>query len=358
MGLQGISLAVSYHAGKFIQPSNNRQRVYFPEDGVVYFRPRLDYGRIKPVVSKQLEQIDILALLTERQDLRVNAWTVLLHNTRLGLLYPDATVRNAFGDEYVYSLCPAHPDVRRYALTLCSDLVRHYSVDALLLETPGYLAYSHGFHHEFAQVPPHPRLEALLGLCFCDHCVTGVGKAGIDGASLRRKVAALIDNCLGDNALSDAATQVDWLENLISEDSELSAFLQWRCTVVTSLVEQIRADNHEAKIKVITTTQKTHATSILEGHDLAALHKAAHALELPLYQPSLAAAKAEAAYIINMLGGIDRLGIILRPGWPDIKNREQFAKTLAAVREFGIRDIGFYNYDLLPRANLRWLSQI
>lgn len=358
MGLQGINLAVSYHAGKFIQPLSNQQRVYFPEDGVVYFRPRLDYGRIKPVVSNQLEKVDILALLTEHQDLRVNAWTVLFHNTRLGLLYPDATVRNAFGNGYVYSLCPAHPDARRYALTLCCDLIRHYSINALLLETPGYLAYSHGFHHEFAQVPLHPRLEALLGLCFCDHCITGAGDAGIDGASLRQKVATLIDGCLDENALSHVTTQVDWLENLVSGDSELNAFLQWRCSVVTSLVDEIRAHNPQAKIKIITTTQKTHATSILEGHDLAALHKAAHALELPLYQPSLAAAKAEAGYIIRMLGGIDRLGMILRPGWPDMRNRKQFVETLAAVRALGVRDIGFYNYDLLPRANLRWLSQM
>ncbi len=40
LGLQGINLAVSYHAGKFIHPRSTQHRVYFPEDGVVYFRPR------------------------------------------------------------------------------------------------------------------------------------------------------------------------------------------------------------------------------------------------------------------------------------------------------------------------------
>ena len=358
LGMQGISLAASYHAGKFIHPLGNRQRVYFPEDGVVYFRPRLDYGRIKPVISKQLEQVDVLALLTERQDLYVNAWTVLFHNTRLGLLYPDVTVKNAFGDSYVYSLCPAHPDARRYALTLCHDLVRHYPVKALLLETPGYLAYSHGFHHEFAQVPPHPRLEALLGLCFCDHCITGAANAGIDSASLRQQVAAAIDACLDDNLLSDAATEIDWLENLLNEESELKAFLQWRCGVVTSLVEEICAQNPRVEIKIITTTQKSHTASILEGHDLAALHNAANALELPLYQPSSQAVKAETDYIIRKLGRIDHSSVILRPGWPDMQSREQLVETLAVVQALGIRDIGFYNYDMLLPANLRWLAQV
>ena len=32
--------------------------------------------------------------------LAVNAWMVLLHNTRLGEAYPDVTVENAFGDRY------------------------------------------------------------------------------------------------------------------------------------------------------------------------------------------------------------------------------------------------------------------
>ena len=361
LGLRGINLAASYHAGKFIQPLNRRRRVCFPEDGVVYFRPRLNYGRIKPVMSQLLEEDDILARLTARRDLCVNAWTVLLHNTRLGLLYPDATVKNAFGDGYIYSLCPAHPDVRRYALTLCKDLAGHYPLKALLLETPGYLAYNHGFHHEFAQVPPYPRLEALLGLCFCEHCLSGAAGAGINSASLRREVAAAIDECLDDPSASRAATPDARPENILSEETELKAFLQWRCGVVASLVEAIRKQVREqdagVKIKVITTTQATHAASILEGHDLAALRAAADALELPLYQPSPAAVKAEADYILRKLGGTDRHGVILRPGWPDMQGREQLVETLAAVRASGIRNIGFYNYGLLPRASLRWLAE-
>ena len=38
-GLNTISLATSYHAGRFLQPRSPVGKAYFPEDGTVYFRP-------------------------------------------------------------------------------------------------------------------------------------------------------------------------------------------------------------------------------------------------------------------------------------------------------------------------------
>ena len=357
LGLQGISLAVSYHAGKFIHPRSTRQRVYFPEDGVVYFRPRATYGRIKPVTSSLLEQGDVLECLCATDGLLLNAWTVLLHNTRLGMQYPDATVRNAFGDGYVYSLCPAHPDVRAYAVTLCRDLTEHYPVSNLLLETPGYLAYSHGYHHEFAQVQPDTWLEAWLGLCFCAHCLAGAGKAGIDAAGLQRLAAASVDGWLGSAEPVPDKSALTLLENDVNANAELKAFLQWRCDVVTSLVSEIRAQVRSGvKVKVITTTQPSHTTSVLEGHDLPALRSIADGLELPLYQSSATAATVEAEYVIQQVGGVERLSAILRPGWPDMHSEEQVMQTLDCVRKPGFRDISFYNYDMLRPRNLQWLE--
>ena len=357
LGLQGISLAVSYHAGKFIHPHSTRHRVYFPEDGVVYFRPRATYRRIKPVTSGLLEQGDLLECLGGTEGLLLNAWTVLLHNTRLGMQYPEVTVKNAFGNGYVYNLCPAHPDVREYAVTLCKDLAQHYPINNMLLETPGYLAYSHGYHHEFAQAPPDARLEAWLGLCFCDHCLAGAGKAGIDGAGLRRLAATAVDKYLGAAELTLDNSALVWLENDVKANAELDAFLRWRCEVVTSLVREIRSQvRHEVKVQVITTTQPSHRTSVLEGHDLPGLRNAADGLELPLYQPSAAATKAEAEYVIQKVGGVERLSAILRPGWPDMHSEKQVVETLDCVQKSGFQDISFYNYDMLRQVNLQWLE--
>src|SRR5262245_27511081 len=99
LGLNTVTLAGAYPAGKFLRPSGERGKVYFPEDGTVYFRPDPSrYGRIKPIANHILDDHDVFAELTQAGGIAVNAWMVLLHNTRLGEAYPDATVENAFGD--------------------------------------------------------------------------------------------------------------------------------------------------------------------------------------------------------------------------------------------------------------------
>ena len=39
-GVNTITLAASYHAGKFLRPHGRSGKVYFPADGAVYFRAR------------------------------------------------------------------------------------------------------------------------------------------------------------------------------------------------------------------------------------------------------------------------------------------------------------------------------
>ena len=85
-----------------------------------------------------------------------NAWMVLLHNSRLGALHPRSTVRNAFGDRYIYSLCPSAPDARGYAIALCRTSRPLRRERHRIEERPAFLPYArHGYHHEFAMVPPN-----------------------------------------------------------------------------------------------------------------------------------------------------------------------------------------------------------
>ena len=62
LGLDTVTIAGSYHAGKFLRPHGRTGKVYFPEDGTVYFRPteRL-YGAIKPIVSRIARERDVAA---------------------------------------------------------------------------------------------------------------------------------------------------------------------------------------------------------------------------------------------------------------------------------------------------------
>lgn len=49
LGLDTVTMAGSYHAGKFLRPHGKHGKVYFPEDGTVYFESDpARYGAIMP----------------------------------------------------------------------------------------------------------------------------------------------------------------------------------------------------------------------------------------------------------------------------------------------------------------------
>ena len=48
-GLNTVSMATSYHAGRFLQPRSPQQKAYFPEDGTVYFRPDESFWQGKTI---------------------------------------------------------------------------------------------------------------------------------------------------------------------------------------------------------------------------------------------------------------------------------------------------------------------
>lgn len=348
-GMGQLTLATSYHAGKFIQPRDPRQRVYFPEDGTVYFAARDEiYGRLKPVVAAITRERDVLKVACSTGPLPIRGWTVLGHNSRLGWLNPDVVTRNAWGDAYYYSLCPSHPDVQDYAVALCHDLADGYPLETLLLEAPGWLHYDHGYHHEFAQVPVTGELGQLLGLCFCDSCSLSARGAGLDLASLRLAVADRCDALL--NGRSPIGTALD---------DELGALHGWRQSVVTALCRRIRDTvRREVGVRVISTCQPPHRTAYLEGMDLCDLAQVGDGLELPIYQPSPAAAAADFAYVRDMVGEAADLSVILRPGHPDMKVEDELTATVRALVASGVTEISFFNYGLLPSAQIDWVTRL
>jgi hypothetical protein len=203
-GFNCISLATSYHAGRFLQPRSPKRKVYFPEDGTIYFHPtpaRWEGLAIQPKVAGViLEGGDVLRELVRRRDasgLRVSCWTVCLHNTRLGMLHPGAVTRNAFGDPNYYSLCPSNPDARAYVGALVEDLTHSYKPDLVELESPLFMGFAHEFHHEKDGVGLTAEDDFALSLCFCASCSSRATKAGVDAETARRTVAQwIVDTCV------------------------------------------------------------------------------------------------------------------------------------------------------------------
>jgi hypothetical protein len=358
LGLDTITLACSYHAGKFLRPHGRSGRVYFPDDGTVYFHAEpACYGSIKPVASGLVRERDVLRELTTQSRVAANAWLVLLHNSRLGASYPEATVRNAFGDRYVYSLCPSAPEAREYAVALCRDVTDHYPVSGISIETPGFLPYAHGYHHEFALVKSNRWLDSRLGLCFCDHCLSGAGAAGVDALRLQARIRAEIDGYLaGHLDYPDDMAEAFWLTDVATDDA-LRRFLVWRCEVVTSLVREIRDTvRPDAQVAVIPSVARPTSGAWYEGSDLRALAGAAGIIEACFYEPDADRVRADIEDARRRLNGLGTLRGILRPGFGSLQSRNELIAAAAALRDAGIGEIAFYNYGHLRRSQLAWIA--
>ncbi len=358
LGIDTITVAGSYHAGKFLQPHGRSGKVSFPEDGTVYFRADLSrYGAIRPILNSLVRERDILREIGENRQVAANAWMVLLHNSRLGELHPQSTVRNAFGDRYVYSLCPSAPDAREYAVALCRDVTDNYAVAGITVETPGFLPYAHGYHHEFAMVKSNRWLDSRLGLCFCDHCVRGSEAVGIDASRLKAQVRQDIEAYLASDVdFPDDCADAFWLGDAAT-DRTLSSFLNWRCDVVTSLVREIRERvRADANVAVIPSVARPTGGAWYEGSNLRALAEAAGIVEACFYEKSAERVGADVYDTKRRLNGTGTLRGILRPGFPDLGSRGEVAAAARALRDAGISEVAFYNYGLLRRSNLSWIA--
>ncbi len=358
LGVDTVTIAGSYHAGRFLRPHGRSGRVFFPEDGTVYFRADpAGYGAITPVLNSLVRERDILRETIDHSQVAANVWLVLLHNSRLGELYPHATVRNAFDDRYVYSLCPSAPEAREYAVALCKDITDNYPVMGISLETPGFLPYAHGYHHEFAMVKPNTWLDNYLGLCFCGHCVANATAAGIDAKQLKKKTREDIETYLaGGTDFPDDMAEAFWLSD-VATDGALATFLTWRCDVVTSLVREIRsAVRADATVAIIPSVARPTAGAWYEGSNLRALAEATGIIEACFYEPGAERVRADVHDVRRRLQGVGRLRGILRPGFPDLQSGRELIAAAHAFRDAGISEIAFYNYGHLRRSNLAWIA--
>lgn len=356
-GLNGINLATSYHAGRFLQPRSPRRKSYFPEDGTIYFQPDAGLWAEHAIVPKVADLVteggDVLRDLIRQRDktgLSVACWTVCLHNTRLGLLHPNACVRNAFGDPYYYSLCPSHPDVRRYVVTLVQDLTHNYRPDIVQLESPGFMGYGHGYHHEKDGVGLTAEDDFLLSLCFCEACVHRATLARVDAHAAQRTVRRWIEE-----SLARAVPAQRWPDfarrgiDLFHGHPEVEAYLRWRFEPVTSLVTEIRAAADPAvAIEVIDDGWRA-------GCDLDALGKICDGVLFCAYDRSPSAVGADVAAVRKRLPAQCRLDVGMRLFYPEMSSARDVVERTQAAIQAGATDVHYYNYGLVPAARLDWV---
>ncbi|MFT7594289.1 MAG: hypothetical protein ACI8R4_001609 [Paracoccaceae bacterium] len=358
IGINMFSLATSYHAGRFLQPGNPRRRVYFPEDGTVYYCPStaLWQGQeITPQMAKIVDsEGDMLAALIDHREKggpKVSCWTVCLHNTRLGMLHPGHVMRTAHGDAHLYGLCPSSDAVRTYLTTMIHEISHQYQPDRIELESPDFMGFSHGFHHEKDGLGLLPEDDFLLGVCFCPHCMTRAETAGVPVKDARLAVVGILDAAMArelpNPQFPDIITKgIDVFADL----PELYAYLQWRITSVTTLIGEIKSVTHSGTNLLLIDVERSWAGGI----------------DLPQLVPHLDGI-LHCAYFTppdQIAPLMERTRAVLGPDRLLIAGFQLFHPTVLDRADLGTRvaqamqaadGVNFYNLGLVPPARLDWI---
>ena len=360
LGANTVCLASSYHAGKFTRPRATEKKIYFPEDGTVYFRPNPElYGTIKPRVNPLIEEFDFFKEWENwNAELNLKAWTVCTHNTPLGQTYPEYCVRNAFGDPYFYNLCPAFDEVQDYLRALCMDLASHDAVQCITLETPGYLPFTHGYHHEFGFVPLNLRVEALLGLCFSDATKSKVKDAGVNSEGLHQWVRKELDRFFCSGIYPENTMAFQWLMADLIQEPDLLAYLQVESRIVTNLIQSIQESLPKGvQLNLIPTVQRPTAGCWIEGTDLKGMSNIFDGIDACAYQKGPDEIYHDAWDVRNRVGEETQLNFVLRPAAPDLETKTQLLDTIEKLKTLHPSGISFYNYGFLPKENLEWTQE-
>lgn len=360
--LTGLSMATSYHAGRFLLPHNPKRKVYFPADGTIYFRPDLSrYGRIEPLVNPLVNETDVLADTIRHahaRDMSVHSWTVCLHNSALGQRYPDCTTQNAYGDSSRFALCPANPDARQYLVTMVTDLVANYDLASIELESPEYMGWAHRYHHEKFHVPFSPLTAFLMSLCFCPSCMARAQEANVDADAVRQEVRSYLDEVLeqgGDH--EDPSTPMPQYDVLAQRvGGQMGGYLHMRGEVVQSLLEAVVAEAGAAR-PVVFRPMVGAGGGWQSGTDARRASRLTGSVVVASYtdDPAQVGATAQRAHEVMHPGTEIVMG--LQPMYPTADGPDTIAAQVQVCRDAGVAQVNLYNYGLMPRRNLGWIGQ-
>jgi len=351
-GVGGVTLASVYHQARDVFPHNPRQVVRYLEPGAAYFRPdpaRWNGLRLRPTPSTAIGERDPFAEAaaeTRRRGLKLHAWTVFLHNDRLGFEHPDCAPANAFGDRQLTDLCPANPDVRAYTTALVAEHAR-YGVDAIRAESLHFHGLRHGFHHERYFEQLGPVTEALLGLCFCGHCLAHATGLGVPADEVRQVVRAEIRRRLADETAAAEPAELDAIA-----DGALAAYIDASVTTVTSLAAEAAATAASHGMRLTFMDAEGPGKGWLSGIDLPSLAKAVPQIETLGYAATPEAVREKVtAYALH---GVvpDSLAVILRPMSKDCDSPENLAAKIRMLAGLGVPEVEFYNYGLMRLSSM------
>jgi len=363
-GLSGINLALNYHASRDFLLRQGPQLEYL-SDGFHYYKvdkSNYENGALIPAEFDQLPSNQLLEnVLAEakKQDFEVNAWAVYLHNSALGMTYPNSTVTNVFGNKFLSELCPINKAVQGYAIGLTKDLASR-GVKSIMAESLHFHGARHGEHHERFFMELSPVTEFLFSLCFCADCKSNFsGDAEALSIKIKEKLQIVFDD--KDPWLGKALSK-EFLAEILG--LEILNYLSARESAVSKLYEKVVATAHAAGVKFKYEDQSslldTNSADTLNrsweiGIDNQSISKIVDTYEPLTYRATPAAVSA----LINSYQKeiSSPISAILRPTYPDCTEEQNLIKKVEALKQMKITEIDFYLLDTFRPRDLTWIKK-
>ena len=356
LGVTHLAVASLYHAGFFFYPHNPRRKVHMLEDGVAYYHPdpQCYPEGLTPQVAAVSRDRDLFGDICEqatRSGLKMCSWTVLLHNSRMGLAHPELTIHNAFGDSYPHALCPGHPAAAAFARGVIRDLASRYPLDTIMLEAADYRSRAHGgswvggHHHERQGTHLRELETALLDVSFNPADMAGAARAGVDAAALRAAFRAHLEAYLAvaPDVPSDLPDSVQAFRRLHPALDEYERSLAGNAA---RLLQEFRQE--------------------AEPHGVRLMGSADPAIDLVMGGAYGQAPEQTAAIARDARAGLgdgQELIVLLRMGFyggpqygTPIVTEQAMVDSVSAVAHAGAHAVGFYNYAEAPARCIDWIA--
>lgn len=356
LGVDGVTIAASYHASRDLLPRPGSPMLVDLPGGALYFPPNevlypVETPPWSPEPFGSLDLFDRLRDACAERDMVLTSWTVFGFNERLGRLDPRLCQRTALGDALTSDLCPANPVTRSYYRALAADVAGH-KPNVLLAESLHYQPVR--LSRRFVELDAEARLA--LSLCFCQHCAEAAAHADVDADAVAGWARDAIELAYsGGGRELPRRLPLDDLGALV--DGAVLAYLGVRADLVTSLARSVLADLEGTEVELCFMDQaaaepgllgtRTVDDAVRYGVDIGALGEAWGGYQMLGYAPDVPAVAADVDDYQASLHGAADLRVALRPSVPDSADIENLIAKLRAVIDGGAAGVDFYNYSLI-----------
>lgn len=353
LGASAISIPFSYHSLRALAPRHSERRV-FNVTSALCFRPRGEEflsSSIQPVYSEwATDEGPITGLFenAENMSLRIRAWTVVFHSTRLATMHADSAITNCFGEVFAHALCPSAPKSRDYALRLARAISAR-PIHAIELEAVGFYGYEHLSHHEKCGVAFDLLHHFLFSCCFCDHCRIALLSSGIDPDFICERFRARLSRYFdGEISTVNCPERAEAeLRYLIGEDAA-TGLLRMRAQCILGLLQEIRNIVPRSIELTVTAGLSPFECSAQFGAHPKDILKIADRLLLVVFEPHDSAFRKRFQGALKCFPDSSRWIAGMRIFPPDANSRETIEARLRFLENQGFCAVHLYHYGLAP----------